>query len=337
MKLLTIDEGRDGATGAMLASGEIVHFGRAARPGTVEAWLPDTMRRLLAAGDEGLAIARRLVDRHEAMRDDAREILRRRGAILAPTTRLRAPVPDPRLVVAAGLAYRSHLAEMSGTPAPPHPTGFMKSPTSITDPDAGVAIPPTATDRVDYEGELAIVFGRDCHGVDAEEAMDCVAGFTIANDVSARDWVHDVWQATTPWDARRTWEVNIMGKQFPTFTPLGPVLLTSDVVDDVRALRLTTRLNGQVVQDAPIGDLLFDLADTIAWFSRWYTFSPGDVLLTGTPAGVGVGRKPALFMRAGDTIEVSIDRIGTLRNRITTLEDPVRFASARPVDRVPVD
>ena len=105
-----------------------------------------------------------------------------------------------------------------------------------------------------------------------------------------------------------------MGKQFDSFTPLGPVLTTADEIDDVAALEITTRLNGVVTQHAPISDLIFNLAETIAYFSNWYTFHPGDVLLTGTPAGVGVGRKPPVFMKAGDVIEVEVSGIGVLRN-----------------------
>lgn len=318
MKLVTIDSVTTGVPGAQLASGEILHLGKAAQPGTLEAWLPTSVKAILQAGEEGLAVARRIVARVEAAGVAEREQLRASGALTPPGTRLLAPVPNPSLVVAAGLAYRSHLAEMAGTPTPPHPTAFMKSPGSITGPDAPVAVPADAAECIDYEGELAVVFGRACHCVDVTDALGCVAGYMAANDISARDWVREVWAAQTPWDARRTWEVNIMGKQFPGFTPLGPVLLTADEVPDVSALGITTRLNGRVMQSAPVADLIFGIAETIAYLSRWYSFQPGDILLTGTPAGVGVGRKPPVFMRPGDAIEVEIDGIGTLRNTLST-------------------
>ena len=313
MKLLTIDNGHGGSPGALLGDGKVLDLRRAARPGSAETWLPASVRSLLEGGAEGLAVARRIVDRVETMSADGRAELEQRGAVSGGSTALLAPVPDPRLVLAAGLAYHSHLAEMSGTPAPPHPTAFIKSVNSITGSGAVVRLPREAAEQVDYEGELAVVFGRDCHRV---SALQCVAGYTIANDISARDWTGDVWKATAPWDARRTWEVNIMGKQFPGFTALGPVLLTSDEVPDVRQLRLTTRLNGSVMQSVTISDMIFELPEVIAWFSRWYRFLPGDVLLTGTPAGVGLGRKPPVFMHAGDQIEVEVDRIGVLRNDI---------------------
>lgn len=316
MKLVTIDRGARGQAGALLPHGELLDFSRAARPGTVEAWLPAGVRALLEAGPEGLDVARRIVDRVNALDEAGREALRDCGALLPAATPLLAPVPDPRLVLAAGLAYKSHLAEMSGTPQPPHPTAFMKSPHSVTAPERTVVLPPGADEMVDYEGELALVFGRRCHALDPREALACVAGVTVANDISARDWVRSVWEATAPWEARRTWEVNIMGKQFPGFTPMGPCLLTMDEVADVKALRLTTRVNGEVLQSADVGDLIFELGDTVSYLSRWHEFLPGDVLLTGTPAGVGAGRKPQRFMRDGDVVEVEIGGIGVLRNRM---------------------
>ncbi len=315
MKLVTIDGARP-RIGAAMPWGEVLDLGLAAEGGSIEVWLPQTMRRLLEAGPEGLSLARRIVDHVAAAPASQRAALRSRGALLPAHTPLAAPVPEPRLMVAAGLAYKSHLAEMSGTPQPPHPTAFMKSPHSVTAPGAAVTLPADAPAMVDYEGELALVFGSRCHGVTPQQAMACIAGCTIANDISARDWVKDVWSASAPWEARRTWEVNIMGKQFPGFTPLGPCLLTMDEIPDVRELRLTTRLNGQVVQCADVGDLIFELRETISFLSRWYEFHPGDVLLTGTPAGVGAGRKPQLFMKDGDVVEVEIDRIGVLRNTL---------------------
>ena len=310
MHLLTIDDVPHGSAGARLASGAVLHLPRAARSGTIEAWLPGSLAALLAGGAEAMAIARRIVDRAEA--GSGAEELAARGALLPADTRLLAPLPAPRLILAAGLAYRSHLAEMSNTPAPSEPTAFMKSPTSIGAPGAPLRLPAQASEMVDYEGELACVFGRTCHAVSEADALDCLAGYTIANDLSARDWVKQVWASTEPWAARQSWEVNLMGKQLPGFTPLGPVLLTADEVPDPSALHLTTRLNGAVMQDALVADMIFPLARVIAYLSRWYRFEAGDVLLTGTPAGVGAGRKPPVFLQAGDRIEVEVDGIGTL-------------------------
>lgn len=313
MRLVSIDDraAGSGSAGAILASGDIVHLGRIASPGTVEAWLPDTLLGILQAGPDGLAVVRGMVERADALRGDAAAAARLAGHLLAPTTRLQAPIGRPAMVLAAGLAFKSHLAEMAGTPVPPHPTAFLKTAASVAGPGP-VRLPPDASEQVDYEGELAVVFGSHCHGVTAAEALGHVAGYTAANDLSARDWVRDVWAAERPWDARRTWEINIMGKQFPGFTALGPALTTTDEIPDPSALRLRTTLNGEMMQDASMDDMIFPLADVIAWFSRWHSFAPGDVLLTGTPAGVGVGRSPQRFVRPGDRVVVEIERIGAL-------------------------
>jgi len=317
MKLVTIDYGRRGAAGALLRSGEILNFTRAAQADTLESWIPTELQHILEAGQSGLDVVRSLVARVECGDAGLLRHLRRKGALCAASdTPLLSPLPAPRLVVAAGLAYRSHLAEMSGTPAPQQPTAFMKSSHSVTGPDAPVHLPANAAEHVDYEGELAVIFGRECHDVSATDAMSFVAGYTAANDISARDWVKSVWQAQQPWEARQTWEVNIMGKQFTGFTALGPVLLTADEVPNPGALEITTRLNNRPMQHAPVSDLIFGLEETIAYLSRWYTFQPGDVLLSGTPAGVGAGRRPPVFMRAGDVVEVEISGIGILRNTL---------------------
>jgi acylpyruvate hydrolase len=316
MKLVTIDNTAQGSAGAVLRSGEILHFGKAAQPGTVETWIPASIRAILEAGDQGMALVRQLVERVQAATPAVHGALREQGALLPAQTRLLAPVPNPRLIVAAGLAFKSHLAEMAGTATPPHPTAFMKSVHSVVGPEAILQVPSHASAHVDYEGELAVVFGKTCHRVSQADALSHVAGYCAANDVSARDWVRAVWSATEPWQARLTWEVNIMGKQFDSFTPLGPVLTTVEEIADINTHRITTRLNGAVMQHAPISDLIFPLAQSIAYFSNWYTFHPGDVLLTGTPAGVGVGRKPPVFMQPGDVIEIEVDGIGVLRNRL---------------------
>jgi acylpyruvate hydrolase len=315
MKLVTIATGGLGEAGAMLDSGELLHFRRAANPASMEAWIPNALSAILAAGPDALGIVKSLVQRVQAD-SQLQSRLRENSALLPANTKLLAPIPEPKLIVAAGLAYKSHLAEMAGTPQPSQPTGFLKTTASVTASGAAVVIPPHAAEHIDYEGELAVVFAKQCHAVDVASAMDYVAGYTAANDISARDWVQSVWAAKQPWEARQTWEVNIMGKQFEGFTPLGPVLLTVDEVPDVTQLQLTTRLNGKVMQQAFISDLIFSIAQTISHFSQWYTFGPGDVLLTGTPAGVGVGRKPPVFMQKGDHIEVEITGIGVLHNTL---------------------
>ncbi len=316
MRLVTISTSNEGAAGAILNSGEILNISLAARPNSLEAWVPAGVRGMLQAGREGMEIVRSLIARIESEGENERARLRARGALLPATTALMSPIPHPRLLIAAGLAFHQHLKEMSGTPVPQQPTAFIKSAGSITGHECAVSIQPNAADCVDYEGELAIVFGSPCHRVTPDEAYACIAGYTCANDISARDWIPAVIGAKGVWEARQSWELNIMGKQMPGFTPLGPCIVTTDEVTDITKVRLQTRLNGMTVQSVEMSDLIFSIGETISYLSQWYAFEPGDVLLTGTPAGVGVGRKPPVFMHPGDVIEVEIDGIGVLRNHI---------------------
>lgn len=317
MKLVTVDDGGLGRAAALLSSGDIVHFSRAAASGTLECWMPVDMRGLLGAGESGLSVVRHLIARIEAMSLNEQEALRHRGAIIeASRARLLAPIPEPRLIIGGNRNYRSHLKEMSGAPEPDRPTGFLKVAASVVGPSATIRLPPQAPTMVDWEGELGCVIGRECHNVGPEEAASSIAGYTIINDVSARDWVGEVFRATDPWDARLTWELNIMGKQFPGFTAMGPVIVTVDEIGPYPSLTLQTRLNGQVVQHDRTDDVIFGFAESIAYFSKWYEFHPGDIVTTGTPAGVGAGRKPARYMGHGDTIEVEISGIGVLENRL---------------------
>lgn len=313
MKLVTLDCVPGGQPGAVLASGELLHLARVVAPGSPEAWLPTNMRGVLAGGTQGLDIVRRIVDRVEAVSEDERAAMRASGAILPDTTRLLAPVPDPAMIVAVGQAYHSHVHEMKGKP-PSEPHGFLKAPSSVTGPFAKITLPPQAPDMVDFEGEFAAIIGRTCHNVGVDEAMDCVAGYTVVNDVSARDHVPLIGKASTTPEARTAWDLVHMGKQFPGFAPMGPVLVTADEIADPGALDLTTRVNGEVMQQANTSDLIFTLAEVIAFFSTYYLLQPGDVISTGTPGGVGYGRDPKVLLRDGDVVEVEVSGIGALRN-----------------------
>lgn len=318
MKLVMIDCVANGRPGAILANGEILHFQRALRTGSLEAWLPDSLRGILAAGAEGLEVVQRIVTRVEDAVEGERGKLREVGALTPPdTTGLLAPISDPALFVSCGHAYRSHVAEMKSQ-APKTPQGFLKAPSTIVGPKAEVRIPQQASEQVDFEGEICAVIGRACHNVPVEEALGYVAGYTITNDVSARDWVPGIAEAKTTPEARAAWDLNHMGKQFPTFSPLGPALVTADEIGDPSALELTTRLNGQVMQHAFSKDLIFSVAELLSFFSRWYAFQPGDILSTGTPAGVGAGRNPQIFLKHGDVIEVEVGSLGALSNRFVS-------------------
>jgi 2-keto-4-pentenoate hydratase/2-oxohepta-3-ene-1,7-dioic acid hydratase in catechol pathway len=169
---------------------------------------------------------------------------------------------------------------------------------------------------VDWEGEFTVVLGKGGHNIPAARALDHVAGYTIINDVSARDWVAPIFAASGVMGPIHAWEHNLLGKMLPTFCPMGPCLATKDEVPDPGDVRIVTRLNGQVMQDAHTSDLVFGVAKLIEYYSQFYRFLPGDCITTGSPSGVGFGRNPKVFMKAGDTIEVEVSGVGVLSNPV---------------------
>jgi 2-keto-4-pentenoate hydratase/2-oxohepta-3-ene-1,7-dioic acid hydratase in catechol pathway len=214
---------------------------------------------------------------------------------------LLAPVLRPGKVVCVGLNYRSHLAEIAER-VPEYPILFHKAATSLIGHRQAIVLPRVSR-QVDYEGELAVVIGRRAKYVTEQDALAHVAGYTCANDVSANDLEF----RTSQWTS---------GKMLDTFCPLGPVLLTADEVPDTGALRLRTVLNGRTVQDARTSDMVFSVPFLVSYVSSLATLEPGDLILTGTPAGIGCNRKPQVFLQAGDRVSVTIDGIGTLTNPV---------------------
>jgi 2-keto-4-pentenoate hydratase/2-oxohepta-3-ene-1,7-dioic acid hydratase in catechol pathway len=213
---------------------------------------------------------------------------------------LAAPVPDAEKIICLGLNYRDH-AEETGQEIPQAPMWFAKFRNSLCGSGADIVLPAAHPDFVDYEAELALVIGRAAHNVTAEEALAHIAGVTPFNDVSARDL-----QLQNPlWTA---------GKAIDTFAPCGPALVTLDEVGDLSDRRLRTRIDGELVQEGTTANLIFGPAELVAWLSRTITLVPGDIVATGTPAGVG-GPK-GRFLRAGNTVEVEIDGVGTLSNPV---------------------
>jgi len=229
--------------------------------------------------------------------------------------RLLAPIQNPALVLSVGMNYHDHLKEMK-TPAPEKPAAFTKSVASIIGPEAPILIPPDNPAMVDWEGEFSVVIGKPCHRVKAARALDYVAGYTIVNDVSARDWVAPVFSSTGIMGPIHAWEQNLLGKMFPTFCPMGPVLATKEDVPDPGNVQIKTRLNGKLMQSANTDDLVFSVPELIEYYSQFYLFKPGDVITTGSPSGVGYGRNPRIFMKAGDVVEVEVEGVGILRNPI---------------------
>ena len=244
-----------------------------------------------------------------------RDVPRVKKAVPRANTRLLAPIPNPGMVLSVGMNYHEHLKEMK-TPVPEKPAAFTKSVASIIGPEQPIRVPPSHPGMLDWEGELSVVIGKACHGVKAAQAMDYVAGYTIVNDVSARDWVAPIFAATGIMGPIHAWEHNLLGKMFPTFCPMGPVLATKDEVPDPDNVRIVTRLNGRIMQDANTDDLVFSVPKLIEYYSQFYLFKPGDVITTGSPSGVGYGRDPKVFMKPGDVVEVEVQGIGVLRNPV---------------------
>ncbi len=215
--------------------------------------------------------------------------------------RLTAPL-RPGKVVAIGLNYLDHIRE-TGMDAPPRPLVFTKFTTSVIGDGEPIEVDPSLTERVDWEVELAAVVGRTMRNVSEADALDHVFGYTVGNDVSARDLQF----GDVQW---------VRGKSLDTFCPLGPVIVTADEVPDPQALGLRTRVNGETVQDSSTAEMIFGVAELLAFCSRSFTLEPGDVLLTGTPWGCGEFMDPKRSLAAGDVVEVEVDGIGTLRNEV---------------------
>jgi 2-keto-4-pentenoate hydratase/2-oxohepta-3-ene-1,7-dioic acid hydratase in catechol pathway len=202
------------------------------------------------------------------------------------------------------------------TPIPVIPYAFTKSTAALTGSGEPIVLPRGHDAMVDWEGEFCAVIGRVAHNVDARHALEYVAGYTLINDVSARDWVEAVFTSTGIMGPIAAWEENLLGKQFPTFCPLGPAIVTADEIPDPSDVRIRTKLNGEIMQDAHTSDLVFGVAELIAYYSQFYALRPGDVISTGSPAGVGFARSPKVFMRPGDIVAVEVDAIGILRNPV---------------------
>lgn len=218
--------------------------------------------------------------------------------------KLLAPIV-PTDILCIGLNYREHAAE-SGSPIPKNPMLFIKASGTLNNPGDPILIPKRSSD-IDYEAELAIVIGKDAKHVSKERALDYVFGYTCANDVSARDWQRDKDLGGGQF-AR--------GKSFDTHCPLGPWIVTKDEIADPNALRIKCILNGEVMQDHTTGDMIFNVRELIASLSSTMTLRAGSVILTGTPQGVGFARKPPVWLKAGDTVTVELEKIGSLTNPV---------------------
>lgn len=219
----------------------------------------------------------------------------------ADAVRLLPVIPDPAKILCCGLNYHEHRIE-SHSPEVGHPTLFVRFADSQIGHGAAIEHPPE-TSKLDFEAELAVVIGTGGRRITRDAAMDHVAGYACYNDVSVRDWQKHTTQMTP-------------GKNFPTTGPFGPWLVTRDEIPDLAPLRIRCRVNGTVMQDAHLGDMIFDVPRLIEYISTFTPLSPGDVILTGTPGGVGFRRDPQIFLQPGDRVEVEIEKVGLLANPV---------------------
>jgi acylpyruvate hydrolase len=251
----------------------------------------------LDAAREALDFAADALDRY-----DAPDVLR--AGVVEPRARVHlcAPVLRPGKIIGVARNYPAHAAERGAAEPPEEPVLFLKAPSAVIGPEDEIRLP-AASSQVDFEGELAVVIGRRARGVHSGDALAHVAGYCVANDVSARDYQNQRGQ-------------HFIGKSCDSFAPLGPALVTADEIPDPQGLAIRTALSGERVQAGHTKEMTFPVAELIAFASRLMTLEPGDVLLTGTPAGVGAARKPPRYLRDGDLVEVEIESVGRLRNYV---------------------
>ena len=254
---------------------------------------PSTVRALLERGSA--AIDQFLERARDAFESRSEQLMTLEKVELGP------PVPDPDKIICLGLNYHEHAMEvqMSTSGVPPF---FAKFRNALCGPASPIVMPRVST-QIDYEGELAVVIGRRCKEVSEREALACVAGYTIMNDVSARD----LQMQSSQWMA---------GKTLDTFAPMGPGIVPASDIPDPQTLQILTRVNGVTLQDGNTKDMIFSVARTIVFLSSLMTLEPGDLIATGTPSGVGFKRQPPVFLKAGDIVEVEIERIGMIRNPV---------------------
>jgi 2-keto-4-pentenoate hydratase/2-oxohepta-3-ene-1,7-dioic acid hydratase in catechol pathway len=283
MKLVTFTTGTDARLGAVRDDRVIdlaaVSGGR----------LPSDMLSFLQRGEAAIQLARELCQARDAV-----------ATVPLSGVRLMAPIPNPSKVVAIGLNYMDHCREKNVKP-PEAPIMFAKFPSSVVGPGDAIRWDPALTDQVDHEVELAVVIGHTARRVPAADALDYVAGYTVCNDVSARDLQF----GDTQW---------VRGKSLDTFCPLGPWLVTRDEIPDPQDLRLRCTVNGDCRQDSTTAEMIWGVRQLIETISQACSLFPGDVIATGTPHGVGVYRSPQVFLEDGDVVTVEVEGIGQLTN-----------------------
>ena len=270
----------------------------------------DTVVALDAIAPDMLA----LIDGGEALLEQARAALERAKATRPLSSiQLLAPIPRPRQnVICLGMNYVAHAIESDRARGrepklPEHPVFFTKAVTSVCGPDDDIPLDPQVTGQLDYEVELAYIVGRRGKNIARADALGAIFGYTIINDISARDLQNQHMQF-------------FKGKSLDRSCPMGPWIVTADEIGDPGALGLRLRLNGETRQESSTGDLIFDIPTTLSVLSLGQTLEPGTIVSTGTPSGVGMGRNPPEYLRPGDIVEAEVDRIGVLRNRVVAVD-----------------
>jgi 2-keto-4-pentenoate hydratase/2-oxohepta-3-ene-1,7-dioic acid hydratase in catechol pathway len=291
MRITTFECDGQQSLGVILED-RVLDLAKSARNSGQDAGLFANMQTFLEAGERATSLAGSLAENGR----------NRPESYALQSVKLRAPVPRPGKIVAIGLNYRDHSIEQGVTP-PSAPLLFAKFPTSIAGPGDQIVIP-EGDPQVDYEAELAVIIGRRCKRATVSDAMENVAGYMALNDVSARRWQF----------ADKQW---VRGKSCDTFCPIGPWLTTRDEIADPHTLNICTRVNGVTLQDSNTRLLIFRIPELVAYISASITLEPGDIIATGTPEGVGVFRKPPIFLKTGDVVEIEIEKLGVLTNPVT--------------------
>jgi len=267
------------------------------------AWLCD-MRSLLTQGESGIETVKELkekIQRVLSTPEEHKKMLSEGVIYVIRDVQIMAPILNPEKIICVGLNYKDHCLEQN-VPIPKSPILFSKFSTAIIGPEDKI-VRPKLTEQLDFEGELTFIVGRKGRHIPVEQAMNYVAGYTIMNDVSARDIQF----------SDRQW---LRGKTFDTFAPMGPFLVTKDEVKNPHNLDITVKVNNKIMQQSNTKNMIHKIPYLVNFISQVVTLSPGDIVATGTPAGVGVFRKPPVFLKDGDEIIVEIERLGTLRNTV---------------------
>jgi len=291
MKIVTFKSDR-GPVAGVVAGERVLDVCRAS-----DGEIPGSAVELIASED-ALRRARALAER--ALEDSR---FGEEFTVQLSQTTLLAPIPRPGKIVCLGLNYRDHAAE-GGHEVPDEPVVFSKAPTSVIGPGQCIVLP-RVSHKVDYEVELAFVIGKGGKDIPAAEAMQHVAGYTVLNDVSARDYQEE--KPGGQW---------YLAKSFDTFCPMGPWIVTADEIEDPHGLGLSCTVSGQLMQSSNTAEMVFRIPQIVEYVSRVFTLEPGDVVATGTPPGVGVARTPPRFLRTGDVVVCAVDNIGSLENPV---------------------